>query len=116
MSPAPSGTDLTSAVFTVSKDQSGALFRLLEPFARHGVNLTAVQSRPIKGKPWEYLFFVDMEGTHPRRPSRARQALRRRREGGALAPSCSGSFPAASLEGRRRRSRPMRRPTAGRAR
>lgn len=60
--PAPSGTDLTSAVFTVSKDQSGALFRLLEPFAQHGVNLTAVQSRPIKGKPWEYLFFVDMEG------------------------------------------------------
>ncbi|MEZ4216832.1 MAG: prephenate dehydratase [Myxococcota bacterium] len=60
--PAASGADLTSAVFTISKDQSGALFRLLEPFAAHGVNLTAVQSRPMKGKPWEYLFFVDMEG------------------------------------------------------
>jgi chorismate mutase/prephenate dehydratase len=60
--PAPSGCDLTSAVFTVSKDRSGALFRLLEPFARNSVNLTAVQSRPIKGKAWEYLFFVDMEG------------------------------------------------------
>ena len=60
--PSPSGADLSSAVFTVRKDQSGALYRLLEPFARHSVNLTAVQSRPMKGKPWEYLFFVDMEG------------------------------------------------------
>jgi len=60
--PAPSGNDLTSAVFTVTKDRSGTLFRLLEPFAEHGVSLTAVQSRPMKGKPWEYLFFVDLEG------------------------------------------------------
>jgi chorismate mutase/prephenate dehydratase len=60
--PAPSGDDLTSAVFTVRKDQSGTLYRLLEPFARYEVSLTAIQSRPIKGKPWEYLFFVDMEG------------------------------------------------------
>jgi len=60
--PAPSGHDLTSAVFTVSKDRSGALFRLLEPFARNSVNLTSVQSRPMKGKPWEYLFFVDLQG------------------------------------------------------
>jgi len=59
---APSGDDLTSAVFTVRKDQSGTLYHLLEPFARYGVNLTAIQSRPMKGKPWEYLFFVDMEG------------------------------------------------------
>ena len=60
--PAPSGQDLTSAVFTVRRDQAGALHDLLGPFARHGVNLTAVQSRPMKGKPWEYIFIVDMEG------------------------------------------------------
>jgi chorismate mutase/prephenate dehydratase len=60
--PPPSHDDLTSAVFTVRKDQSGTLYHLLEPFARYGVNLTAIQSRPMKGKPWEYLFFVDMEG------------------------------------------------------
>ena len=60
--PAASGNDLTSAVFTVRKDQSGALHRLLEPFARHGVNLNSIQSRPMKGKPWEYLFYVDMQG------------------------------------------------------
>jgi len=61
-SPAPSADDLTSAVFAVRKDQAGALFRLLEPFARHNVNLNSIQSRPMKGKPWEYLFFVDMQG------------------------------------------------------
>jgi len=61
-SPGPSGDDLTSAVFTLQKDKSGALHTLLEPFARHHVNLTSIQSRPMKGKPWEYLFFVDMCG------------------------------------------------------
>jgi len=60
--PARSGNDLTSAAFTVRRDQAGALFHLLEPFARHAVNLTAVQSRPMKGKPWEYIFFIDMQG------------------------------------------------------
>ena len=60
--PASSGDDLTSAVFTVRKDESGALYRLLQPFAVHGVNLNSIQSRPMKGKPWEYLFFVDMQG------------------------------------------------------
>ncbi|MBW2235866.1 MAG: chorismate mutase, partial [Deltaproteobacteria bacterium] len=53
------GNDLTSAVFTVRKDQAGALYRLIEPFARAGVSLTSIQQRPIQGKPWEYLFFVD---------------------------------------------------------
>jgi chorismate mutase/prephenate dehydratase len=60
--PAPTGNDLTSAVFTIRKDESGGLHRLLEPFARCGVNLTSLQLRPMKGKPWEYLFFLDLEG------------------------------------------------------
>jgi chorismate mutase/prephenate dehydratase len=60
--PAPSGNDLTSVVFTARKNQSGALYRLLESFARYDVNLSSIQSRPMKDKPWEYLFFVDMEG------------------------------------------------------
>ena len=60
--PRPSGNDLTSAAFTVGRHQPGALHRLLEPFARHGVNLASVQSRPMKGKPWEYVFFIDLEG------------------------------------------------------
>ena len=60
--PPPSGRDLTSIVFTTRRDEAGALFRLLEPFAREAVNLTSIQLRPIKGKPWEYLFFIDCEG------------------------------------------------------
>jgi chorismate mutase/prephenate dehydratase len=62
VAPPRSGRDLTSAVFTVSKAQSGALHRLLDPFALSGVNLTSIQSRPMPGKPFEYLFFLDMEG------------------------------------------------------
>jgi chorismate mutase/prephenate dehydratase len=60
--PSPSGNDLTSAVFTIRKDRPGGLHRLLAPFAEAGVNLTSIQLRPIPGKPWEYLFFVDLEG------------------------------------------------------
>jgi chorismate mutase/prephenate dehydratase len=60
--PAPTGNDLTSAVFTIRKDAPGGLYRLLQPFADAEVNLTTIQLRPIKGKPWEYLFYLDIEG------------------------------------------------------
>jgi chorismate mutase/prephenate dehydratase len=82
-------------VFTVRRDQAGALHDLLGPFARHHVNLTAVQSRPMKGKPWEYIFIVDMEG-HQEDPEVARALA----EAGSVAASHKvlGSFPRA-LEG-----------------
>jgi chorismate mutase/prephenate dehydratase len=44
------------------RDSIGALFNALKPFAEHQVNLTKIESRPHKKIPWEYLFFVDMEG------------------------------------------------------
>ena len=89
----PSGCDLTSAVFTVGKHEAGALHRLLEPFAAEGVNLTAIQSRPIKGKPWEYLFFVDLEGhASEERVARALAEAARR----AHSHRVLGSFPRAS--------------------
>jgi chorismate mutase/prephenate dehydratase len=60
--PEPSGNDLTTLVYTVRKGESGALHRLLEPFARSAVNLTSIQARPLQGTPWEYVFFIDLEG------------------------------------------------------
>ena len=62
--PAPTGNDLTCLAYTVRKGESGALHRLLAPFAEHGVNLTAIHARPLAGTPWEYVFFLDVEG-HP---------------------------------------------------
>ncbi len=62
--PAPSGNDLTCLAYTVRKGESGALHRLLAPFAAHAVNLTSIQARPLKGTPWEYVFFIDLEGHH----------------------------------------------------
>jgi chorismate mutase/prephenate dehydratase len=55
------GSDKTSLLFAV-KDAPGALFKMLAPFAERGINLTKIESRPLKTKAWEYVFFVDMDG------------------------------------------------------
>ena len=47
-------------VFSVAH-QPGSLVKTLIPFAKWRLNLTKIESRPIPSKPWEYLFFVDME-------------------------------------------------------
>ena len=43
--------------------QSGSLYHMLSHFIYNNINMTNIQSRPIKDKPWEYRFFVDIEGT-----------------------------------------------------
>jgi len=44
------------------KDKSGALHDMLVPFKKNNINLTKIESRPSKKKPWEYYFFVDIQG------------------------------------------------------
>ena len=57
----PSGRDKTSILFAM-RNEPGALYRILDPFAQRGVNLTKIESRPAKLRPWDYVMFVDFEG------------------------------------------------------
>ena len=57
-----SARDITSLLFSIKRDQSGALYKALEPFAAHDVNLTRIESRPTRVRAWEYIFFCDFEG------------------------------------------------------
>jgi chorismate mutase/prephenate dehydratase len=58
---APTGRDRTSIMFSI-KDRVGALYAMLLPFRKYGVNLTRIESRPSKKKAWDYYFFVDLCG------------------------------------------------------
>jgi prephenate dehydratase len=56
------GKKKTSIMFSVP-NIAGALFKTLAIFALRDVNLLKIESRPLVGKPWEYLFYLDVEGS-----------------------------------------------------
>jgi prephenate dehydratase len=85
----PPGGGKTSIVFGL-ENEPGVLFRALSVFALRNIDLMKIESRPIRGKPWEYLFYIDLMSDI--RSRHCSHALRHLRE---LAPYLKvlGSYP-----------------------
>jgi chorismate mutase / prephenate dehydratase len=60
--PAPRSEADKTSLMVSAPHQPGGLFQVLEPFARLGINLAKIESRPQREQPFEYVFFVDLEG------------------------------------------------------
>jgi chorismate mutase/prephenate dehydratase len=92
---APAGDsagDKVSVLFAV-KNEAGRLFKSLEPLAANAIDLCKIESRPMRGRSWEYLFFADFRG-NPAEP-RVRRAMK------AMERHCTffkvlGAYPAAT--------------------
>ncbi len=91
---AKTGQDRTSIMFSV-KDKVGALHDVLGLFSSSKINLTKIESRPSKNKPWEYVFFVDFNG-HAEEPKVA--AALTRLEKHCQSVKVLGSYPRADAE------------------
>ena len=59
---APEKADKLSLVFRLAH-LPGALYHALEPFARRNINLMKIESRPVRGLPWQYRFYLDLQAT-----------------------------------------------------
>ena len=89
----PSGQDRTSLVFS-TPNRPGAIHGLLEPLARHGVDLTKLQSRPARSGLWEYVFYADVNGH--REDAQVAAALQELNERAAFV-KIIGSYPVAAI-------------------
>ncbi|MEM2130477.1 MAG: prephenate dehydratase [Candidatus Bathyarchaeia archaeon] len=86
------GNDKTSIIFS-TKHIPGALYQVLGEFAKRGINLTKIESRPTKRQPWEYNFYLDFEGHRTeKRCNEAIEGLRSK----AVFVKVLGSYPKAS--------------------
>jgi prephenate dehydratase len=73
----PEGPAKTSIVFSV-ENEPGALFKCLSVFALRDIDLSKIESRPLQGRPWEYLFYLDFGGSL--REERCRNAIKHLQE------------------------------------
>ena len=87
----PSGNDKTSIVFSV-KHRPGALYESIRKLASKDINLTKIESRPTRQKPWEYNFYLDFEG---HREDEAAQEALESLEKTSLFVKVLGSYPKA---------------------
>lgn len=65
--PVGNGKDVTSLLVSLGDEaasHSGALLKMLMPLAERGINLSKIESRPSKKRPWDYYFFLDVTGHH----------------------------------------------------
>jgi len=85
----PTGEDKTSLLVSIS-DEVGALHKILQGFAENRINLTKIESRPSRLRPWDYVFFIDLEGHS--KDERVSKALERVKEV-SLAMKVLGSYP-----------------------
>ncbi|WP_417067672.1 prephenate dehydratase [Niveibacterium terrae] len=87
------GRDKTSLVCS-APNRPGAVFNLLEAFARHGVSMSKLESRPSRTGLWEYVFYIDVEGNRHDEP--VMKALADLQDRAAFV-KVLGSYPVASL-------------------
>ncbi|MDT8406844.1 MAG: prephenate dehydratase [Methylococcales bacterium] len=90
---APTGHDRTSLLVS-AQNKAGALYRILQPFARHGIGMMHIESRPSRQGLWEYVFFIDIQGHQ--QDDRVAQALTELRECTQLC-QVLGSYPCSAL-------------------
>ncbi len=60
--PPPTGQDKTSIIAFLAKDKPGSLLSILQELAVRGLNMTKLESRPMKGELGDYFFYIDLEG------------------------------------------------------
>jgi chorismate mutase/prephenate dehydratase len=89
----PSGKDKTSLLLS-SRNKPGALYDLLGALARHGINMTRIESRPSRQAAWEYVFFLDLDGHAAQSP--LKEALAELKHEAALF-KLLGSYPVSAL-------------------